>query len=555
MRRGGQRVLWYLAAALTFWSFGYTVTRGSDLWWHLAAGRWAWEHRAIPLADPWSFTRAGAPWLNDAWLSDFIFQLWTLAFGVQSLVWWKWTVLVTTLVLLLRLVRRLAVDPLASHLAVLLGVATAAPFLDLRPQLYSFLGYVLLLEGTIARPRPSPLLPLLFLLWANLHALVVFGAVALGVTLAPAVVSGPPPARRRALAVGGASLLACLANPNGTALVLRPLGYALGTSPFRDIGEWLPPFAPGGIRASAYPWAIAAFAAATAFVVGRRARDCERTASAAAVALGLLTLAMSLRSRRFVPLFAISQSLLVGPALARLLPPLPRPAAVAAPLAALALGAAWLAPYPRSSAVFPHLVAEDLFPVETCNFVETNRLSGRVFAYYNWGGYVNLRTAGRLAVFIDGRADMVFDAEVYRHYRAVLDLAPGWRAIVDASGADYVLWPWDHEQQIEGLVRSGRWRPLYEDHVSVLLERADRPPAAGLRPTPDSAYRRLALARRAVRERRLAEAERLLEDALALDPELGSACRMLARLQAVHRSGARRVPAERCRLERRLGAR
>ncbi len=31
--------LWLLAGALIYLSFGYTEMQGSDLWWHIAAGR------------------------------------------------------------------------------------------------------------------------------------------------------------------------------------------------------------------------------------------------------------------------------------------------------------------------------------------------------------------------------------------------------------------------------------------------------------------------------------------------------------------------------------
>jgi len=39
-----------------------------DPWWHLATGRWIVEHHAIPHADPFSFTMAGAPWRAVDWL-------------------------------------------------------------------------------------------------------------------------------------------------------------------------------------------------------------------------------------------------------------------------------------------------------------------------------------------------------------------------------------------------------------------------------------------------------------------------------------------------------
>jgi hypothetical protein len=41
-----------LAALLTFWSFGFTTMMGSDLWWHLASGRWIWETRTLNFKDP-----------------------------------------------------------------------------------------------------------------------------------------------------------------------------------------------------------------------------------------------------------------------------------------------------------------------------------------------------------------------------------------------------------------------------------------------------------------------------------------------------------------------
>ena len=67
--------LWYTAGIITLWAFGYTVMRGSDLWWHLAAGDRMAQIGAFLYTDPWSFTFEGKPWLNDAWLSDLIYPI------------------------------------------------------------------------------------------------------------------------------------------------------------------------------------------------------------------------------------------------------------------------------------------------------------------------------------------------------------------------------------------------------------------------------------------------------------------------------------------------
>src|ERR1700747_1017343 len=44
----------------------------ADVWWHLASGRWMWEHRAILRADPFSFTVFGHPWVNQEWLFEIV---------------------------------------------------------------------------------------------------------------------------------------------------------------------------------------------------------------------------------------------------------------------------------------------------------------------------------------------------------------------------------------------------------------------------------------------------------------------------------------------------
>ncbi len=545
---------WYTAGALTFWSFGYTPMRGSDLWWHVAAGRWMWEQKSLPLTDPWSFTRAGQPWVHHEWLSDVIYHAWASLFGLPALVFWKWAVMLAAYGLLMRTLHRLTRDPLAAYLAAVAALAVGAPFLDVRPHLYSLLGFAIVLHLTLGRTEPSRWLPLVFLGWVNLHGGFFFGLLALGLVLSssavvqrlepgPAPVGGGPlalrPSDKRLALLAAASVLVCLINPNGLEAFTYPLKYAFDTtSPFLELAEWLPPFQEGGIHSPLYGPAIAAFALAALIVMVSGVRRDDRLLGLAGLALGGLTLAMSLRSRRFIPIFGMSESLILALALRRVTTPLLRLLGsrwwrLAPPLVAFVCAVVWLAPYPKSSAALLALTAEDSFPVETCNFIEANQISGRIFAYYNWGGYVHLCTKGRLQVYIDGRADTVFDAGTYNRYLQVLNLRDGWRDIVEASGATYVLWPKNRSAQPQDLLRSGRWRLLYEDVVSMLLIRADWPPPSPLRETPDSPWRRLVQADHAARTGQLPQAEAHLQRALEQMPHLSLACHSLARIQAL----------------------
>ena len=40
----------------------------ADLWWHLASGRWMWDHLRILRLDPFSYTVAGHAWHDHEWL-------------------------------------------------------------------------------------------------------------------------------------------------------------------------------------------------------------------------------------------------------------------------------------------------------------------------------------------------------------------------------------------------------------------------------------------------------------------------------------------------------
>ncbi len=536
--------LWLLAGLLTWWSFGFTTMMGSDLWWHLAAGRWIWQTGTLNFRDPWSFTAQGQPWLNPEWLSDLIFHAWSSWLGLTSLVWWKWSALVGAFAILFGVLRRLSGSSPAAYVATLFAVAVGAPFFDVRPQLYAILGLAVVLRLALLPSRWRWLLPLVFFLWANLHSSFIFGLVALAGILVIARLCGQ--GTRNALPLWLACLVVGLLNPAGPDAYLFPVGFAAhSASAFTHIAEWRPPWYPGGIRSPLYYPALGTFALGVAATFSTKLHRRNGHLTFTGVALGLLTLAMSLRSRRFIPLFGVAQALVMAPVLGALAARLaqrarghfprfahPYPWRLLAPALALALAAYHLLPYPLSSRAFLYLTSQDSFPVEAMNVIEANHLTGKVFAYYEWGGYLDLRSDGRLQVYIDGRAGTVFDELTYRDYTRVLGLTKGWEDIVTASGAEFFLWPRRHHQQVEALRASGQWRLIYADHVATLLARADLPVPSPLLPSPASAWRELALGWAASGAHKLPAAEQHFERALTMMPNLRAACEWLANVQA-----------------------
>jgi hypothetical protein len=218
-------VLWLLAALLTFWSFGFTTMMGSDLWWHLASGRWIWETGSLNFKDPWSFTHHGQPWQSHEWFSDVIFHAWSSLLGMATLVWWKWLVLVGAFMTIFNVLRKISGSSLAAYVASLIAIAVGAPFFDVRPQLYSILGFAILLRLALVPSRWRWLLPIGFFFWVNLHGGFFFGLLALTMILAVARLMGQT--SRNSLPIWLGCLAACLANPSGPDAFIFPLHYAI----------------------------------------------------------------------------------------------------------------------------------------------------------------------------------------------------------------------------------------------------------------------------------------------------------------------------------------
>ena len=491
-------LLWAVAGGLLFLSYGYTEMQGSDLWWHLAAGREIVQERSLWLVDDWSFSSAGRTWRNHEWLADLIFYGWTALLGLKSLVYWKWSIVVLTYLTLQRVLYRESHSLVSSFLAAGCAVAIAAPFIDIRPHLYSLLNFSVLLLLLLNRGAASWKLVLLFVVWANLHGGFFFGLMALAILVFPWRDLNWN-TFRTALGIGLVCVAACLINPSGIKSFLTPLIYAFdSSSPFRTLGEWLPPFRPGGIQSPPFLWALAA---SPVVALGYLLPAVRRAVSVPWESLVLcgLTLAMALTSRRFIPLFAISFALILAPILGLFL----RRVAdhrygVFLGLTALGFSLFRLMPLPLAAGpAYHYLTAEYSYPRDTLDFMRANNLNGRVYALYNWGGYIHWRTDGDLKVFIDGRADTIYSAKTYLEYVDVLVARPGWQRLIEQTEADYFLWPsggYGGGMKAKALLETGRWTLIYQDSVSYLLARTSAIPSSDFRMGPDTPYRELSIA-------------------------------------------------------------
>ncbi len=376
--------------------------------------------------------------------------------------------------------------------------------------------------------------------------------------LAPIFWRGAVAERKRAAIVFAACVFVCFINPNGAEVFFYPLKYALnGNSPYRvALSEWHSPFVQsnGGIISPFYPYLIGLFVISAVILLFIRkdaplkkspkikAKDFRKIEQNTVdlwmtLALGALTLAMSVTSRRFITLFALMQSLTFALALQRIVAQYfsgkfqNRVPQIILPLAAIAFATFRLAPYPQSAYAFHYLTAEDEMPQGVCEFFNRNQMRGNVLAYYSWSGFVTYCTDGRMKVFIDGRADTVYSDETLIRYYALQNFREGWQQVIETSDAQYILFPRDSTSApLAALVKSGKWRILAEDYISVLLIRSDVAVQSSDAPT-DSPYQSLTAGVKAAEQKRYDEAENYFNATLRQMPYERTACYALAEAQ------------------------
>ncbi len=203
------------------------VTPAIDLWWHLATGRHIVEHLEIPRYDVFSYTNEGARWFNHEWLSQVLFFTLFRLGGGTALAVFKILAVVSFVLVAARLAWWRSASLLFSVAAAGAAAVLCRPFLDIRPDLFLFVGTMTVMAIVGAHRRGAPpavlaLLPAVIALWVNLHSSFIYGLGLIGLLAGTETAKAAlgfsedrlPPDRAWRLALAAAAAgLACLLNP------------------------------------------------------------------------------------------------------------------------------------------------------------------------------------------------------------------------------------------------------------------------------------------------------------------------------------------------------
>ncbi|MCB8947197.1 MAG: hypothetical protein H6653_04190 [Ardenticatenaceae bacterium] len=478
------RRLFVALFVIALFTMAVRETLDPDMWWHLRTGEFILQN-GIPAQDVFTFTVPQNAWVTHEWLSQLIMWLVYLAGGLPGLILFFAALIALTYWLLY-----LACDgrPYLAAFIVLLSAITSAIVWGARPQIFNLLltaVFVLIVERVKEgkwRPRTLWWLPLLTLIWANLHSGYLLGVVLLGTyavgdlaqrwLATPTERTLPQPVIFQLFGVTIVSFLAAAVNPSGIELWIYPF-LTLGSGAMQAyIQEW---HSPDFHQTYFWPFAGMLALGAIGWIFNKK----HPTITELLLLLG--TGAAGLLSARHIPLFAIVatpiivrhwQDVIASSRFAAASQN-PQPKQVIKPLFAvlnwviLLVAVATAVLYTISKIDNNQIAIAAQYPVAAVDYLEASGLDeARGYNSYNWGGYLIWRG---VPVFVDGRADVYGDSFLLR-YRETFEVRATWEEPLDEYAVDYVLM--ERGTPLTAvLAASPEWTQVYEDEIAEIFIR------------------------------------------------------------------------------------
>jgi hypothetical protein len=435
----------------------------NDLGWHLAAGDLIRDRGNIPFQDPWSFTLGDKQWYNLSWLWDVIASVifqYTKFSGLILFVAACGAVIVGYLT-------SVCLSSGASATSVCLSVLSACLFypafatapnmyLAASPNTSTMLFCVIFYAECLKRTRCF-LLPVMMVLWVNLHGGFLLGFLIVGIFCGAALLRRDWANFKIYSFAGAGCLVAIFINPFGWQ-IYDGLTATLGHFVQAYITEWRSYFrnitVPGSIPGIMY---ILIFIAFELRFRGSHAIPLESRL------LSWLFLFLGLYEFRYMSFFFIFSTVPLALHIDRLLPKqlhnfdVQRSLLVAGIIGACALPLTFWQIEPALG--LPQMISE-----QDALYIQRHFSHARLLNHWNVGGLLIFRTQGAVPVFVDGRAATAYPDDLLRDYFKLVELEineTAWDAVLEKYQIDAVLWVKAHEQLRRFLVDKRGWKEEY----------------------------------------------------------------------------------------------
>jgi hypothetical protein len=506
-----------LLCLLAYSALSVRLLGDAGIGWHIRTGQLILATHAVPRVDPFSSIMSGQPWFAWEWFYDALVGWLDKVAGLNGVVFLTAVVIALTFSWTFRLLLRRGTNFLVALMLVLLAASAAMIHFLARPHvvswLFALISFQILDSGQPESPnaplRPKHslwLLPLLVLVWVNVHGGFLIAFALLGVYLLSALwqyfrlkedrfedalekIRAGKRARNLVF-VGIAGAAATLINPYGWKLHLHIYNYLSNRFLMDHIDEFQSPDFHGVAQKC-----FAGLLMLTLLTFALKYHSPSRV-RASGILLILFAVYSGLYASRNIPVSALLIVLVIGPRLStglqELAPKLlkrrhdnPAPTFVHRmqtiesslhghlwPLAALLL-AGWITFH--AGRLNSHLLMNahfdaKRFPATAVSYLQQHNLQGPIFAPDYWGGYLIYRLYPQRKVVIDDRHDL-YGEKFLSSYLKTLHVEPGWEDLFREHDSNCVVVP-KNSALANILGETEDWEGMYADDAAVIFIRA-----------------------------------------------------------------------------------
>ena len=441
------------------------------------------QTRAILKADPFSWSAKGNPWITHEWLSEvFIFQVYKL--GSFQLLTITFSLIITASLAFSYLRCPPDSKPYVAGFSLLLGALASGPLWGVRPQMITLLFTSIFLYLLDRYKRDGQLgtlvpIPLLMLLWVNLHAAYILGIMVeityiFGWLVELAILKfrkkeniDKTTKNKFLILVGvlGVSLSVMPINPAGLRIFTYPFQTLFDPAMQKYIQEW---FSPDFHNLMWQPLALLILTLIGVGMFGNHRISITKI---------ILTLGFgfaALRSARHVPLFAIAVIPILAEQVSYLIkihPTVQTPSRLLRWINTILISVIALViiltliqlPVKQQEAEAVN------YPKDAIEWIVKNKPQGKLFNSYNWGGYLIWKLYPEFPVYVDGRADL-YGGTFLSNYFDIFSAMSGWEDKLNKENIQIILIEAD-SILAKTLQQSANWSISFNDPASVVFTR------------------------------------------------------------------------------------
>ncbi|KXK52510.1 MAG: hypothetical protein UZ05_CHB002001296 [Chlorobi bacterium OLB5] len=236
----------------------FKISGDDDIFWHLQTGKYITENKTIPSEDVFGFVTEGQKWIPFEWGFDvLIYNIYSVS-GYPGISLFRTLIFLLMFLLLIKVSQKLKLNIFISYIIFILLAAGLFERMLIKPQIISYLFSVLLLYLLISfqynneNKKLIYFIPVLFLLWANMHMGVLSGFVILTIYIITEIIrlkknKSTIPAETRKPIIKKLTLIYML---SAAALLVNPHGFNtylyvymhMQMKMLSEVFEWYSPF-------------------------------------------------------------------------------------------------------------------------------------------------------------------------------------------------------------------------------------------------------------------------------------------------------------------------